>query len=817
MNKNVDWNSLAAPLDVRNVYAPQHFIKKWLTYHLSTNGIIFHCELADGEPIDYHVNVIHRDVIRFRMNPFGLETSPSDMLIQTDFPPCPFEIRESEELVTLVTDRMRVEFPRTWQITAYDHPDSKKGNIFFSERTDDRAYGPGFEVPPSGFEESGKDGRLSVHESIAVRPGESFYGLGEKFTSMDKWNQEIPLWAVDSGNVSSYRSYKNIPFLMSSNGYGLFVHSSYPMVFRMGSESTITYSIHINHTQLDMFLIYGPEYRDILKRYSQLTGFAPMPPKWSFGFWISRAGFRSRSEVEGIISEIRRRGFPCDVLHLDPWWMGEGPWCSYEWDRENFPNPKEMMAGLRAQGVRTSLWINPYMPLGSSLYDEAKKRGYLIKKHNGEISPVMEAFSGEDLGAVDFTNPAAVEWWQSKLEPLLDMGVAVFKTDFGEQAPVDAVYHDGRSGLEMHNIYPLLYNRTAFELSKKKFGRGLVWGRSAYAGSQRYPVQWGGDSYSTLDQLSCQVRAMLGYGLSGVPFCSHDIGGFDYSPHFFDETYVVDFKESYDQSMQDKYPKDGEVYIRWLQVGVFSSHIRAHGKQPREPWTYGEQVEVIARKFLKLRYQLLPYIYNQAQVSCQTGLPMVRPMLLDFQDDTTTQRLDLQYMFGENFLVAPVFTSDSRVQVYLPKGKWVEYWTKETITGPTWLSLTAPLDILPLWVRAGAIIPYGPDQDYVDQKLLDPLTVEIYAPSEKGEISIVDENEDRIEINYQRNGSSLFVAGTKTSGKVVIKLLGVTCSVARNAENELIELTQLVKGCAVTLDGSPGFSVLFECEPNKNE
>lgn len=810
MKKTIDWNSIAAPLDIRNVYAPRNFIRKWKTFNRTETGVHFFCELANGDSIEYFVDVIQDDIIRLRMNPSGLNTGSSDMLVQMTTPPSMFELFESEGLLTLVTARIRVEFPRTWQITAFDDPQPGFGQVFFSQRTDDRAYGPGYEVAPSGFD-IGDDGKISIRESVSVIPGESFYGLGEKFTSLDRWNQEIPLWAVDSGNVSSYRSYKNIPFLMSSAGYGLFVHSSYPMLFRMGSESSITYSVHIDDSQLDLFLIFGPTLKQILQSYCSFTGFAPIPPKWSFGFWISRAGYRSRTQIETVIQEMRQRGFPCDVVHLDPWWMGNGPWCTYQWDEIKFPNPREMMAGLRTQGVRTCLWIHPYVPNGTAIYEEGKKLGFLVRNAEGSVSSVMEAFSGEELGTVDFTNPDACQWWQSKLELLLDMGAAVFKTDFGEQAPIDAVYADGRSGIEMHNIYPLLYNRTAFELTQKKFGRGLVWGRSAYAGSQRYPVQWGGDSYSSLDQLSCQLRALLGYGLSGVPFCSHDVGGFDYSPHFFDDTFEVDFKETYDETVKDSYPKDAEVYVRWMQVGVFSSHVRAHGKQDREPWAFGEEAEEICKRFLNLRYRLLPYIYTQAVLSTQTGLPMVRPMVLEFQDDPTTQRLDLQYMFGDSLLVAPVLTQNNVVTAYLPEGNWIDYWTKEVVSGGKWVKVQAPLEKLPLFVRGGAILPFGPEMEFVNQKGLDPLTIEIYDPKDIGKMEILDEDEPSIPVSYQMELDSIKVNVGKTAGTLEIILYGLVSKKAWSI-NRSLKVDAIIGGCKVSLDGRAGSQIVFELE-----
>jgi alpha-D-xyloside xylohydrolase len=817
VNKPIDWTAITAPLDVRRIYSPRQTIRRWSGWRRAPSGLSFDCELDDGSRVECRVDVVQPQVVRLRWNLDGVKERPSDMLVPGSLPGAAFEANETDEAVILSTACIRLEFPRRWQVCVYDDPRPGQGARFFSERTDDRAYGPGFEVAPSGYDAAG-DGGLSARMTVAVRPGESFYGLGEKFTSLDKWGQEHILWASDSGNVSSYRSYKNIPLLLSSQGYGLFVHASHPMVFRMGSESNITYSIHLADSQFDAFLIHGPQFKRILELYTELTGRAPMPPKWSFGFWISRAGYRSREQAEAVVLEMRSRGFPCDVLSIDPWWQGKGPWCTYEWDQSAFPNPQEMIAGMRRQGVRTCLWITPYLPQDTPIYTEAVDKGYLILAPDGSPAPVLEAFSGGKLGAVDFTNKAACAWWREKLASLMAMGVSVFKTDFSEQAPVDAVYADGRSGLEMHNLYPLLYNRTAFELSRERNGRGLVWGRSAYAGSQRYPVQWGGDSYSTLDQLSSQLRGLLGYGLSGVPFCSHDVGGFDFSPHFFDETREVDFEEYNDPALASKYPKDPLVYIRWLQVGVFSSHVRAHGKQAREPWTYGAEAEAIAHRYLDLRYRLLPYLYTQAAICARSGLPMVRPMILDFQDDPSTWRLDTQYMFGESFLVAPALSPDHRVQVYLPKGKWVDFWTKEVLTGGRWLNLQAPPDTLPLWVRAGTILPMGPAQDYVDQKPLDPLTLELYAPTRRGELIIEDEDRPSIPVSYVRRGRKLAVSVGAAPGTVEIILYGSQAASA-TLRGSPLRLEPLKSGAGtqatgskVRLDGSGGFELAFELE-----
>lgn len=823
MQSPINWRAIAAPLDVASFPTAENHLRRWTRYALTPTGVLFTCETAAGGSAIYRVDLIEPDVVRVRMarpdDAERLAGRRSEMLIRADWPAIPFERRQDEDRVILTTARLRLEFQRfPWQMRAYENADgqiaeparparpgrqareigphaetgqnAERGRDvpFFAERVDDRAYGPGYEVLPVGFE-PGIGGREAVRETVAVAPGEAFYGFGEKFTSLNKWGQELISWAVDCGNVTSGRSYKNVPFFISSAGYGLFIHSSHPIVYRMGSESAITYSFHVAEPCLDYFLIYGPEYAHILRRYAELTGFAPMPPKWSFGFWLSRAGYRAQAEVEEIAREVRARDFPCDVISLDPWWMGDAPWSTYRWDRRAFPDPEGMIRTLRGLGIRTCLWIHPYVPAGTDLYAEGQAKGYFVHRrppHNDEISPVQEAFSGAELAAIDFTNPDATAWFQAKLDALLDMGVAVFKSDFGEQAPVDARFADGRDGVELHNLYPLLYNRAVFETTERRFGRGLTWARSGYAGSQRYPVHWGGDSYSSLDQMAGQLRGLLSFGMAGVPFCSHDIGGFDYAPGYFDHTSVESFLETFKQTERDEYPKDPVVYVRWLQFGAFSSHMRAHGKQPHEPWTYGPQAEAIARQYLKLRYRLLPYIYSQAVRSAREGLPLARPMALAFQDDPTTRGLDLQYMFGDEILVAPIFRPDGRCQVYLPAGEWVDFWTHEVVRGPVWLNRTVPLDILPLWVRGGAILPWGPEQDFVDQKPLDPLTIELYAPGAAGRCIVYDKDRPEITVEYRRpqeaaptGDADLIVAISPTPGAVELICRGAGLRSAR--------------------------------------
>ncbi len=784
MREPVRWDQFVRALDYTTTHQTSHSILRWVDWEQVESGIVFQCETALGATVNLRLDVIAPEILRVRMNPDPIREAHSDILVQKAFNPVRFSLTDNENELELQTDKLRVVLPRhPWGMQVYDRYAGGDAEPFFKQQNEDRAYGQGFEVPPIGFT-ANEQGQIEVNETVAVSPGEAFYGFGERFSSFNKWGQELEFWAVDSGNVSSRRAYKNIPFFLSSAGYGLFVHSSFPMVFRMGSESNVSYSFHILDQQLDYFLILGPDFKHILRQYAGLTGHAPMPPKWSFGFWISRCMYMNCGETDSVVTGMRQRGFPCDVISYDPYWMGEGPWCTYEWDRTVFPDPEDMMRRYREQGVRTCLWLTSYLPEGTPIYEEAVHGGYVVKCPDGDPAPVLEAFSGTNLAAVDFTNPDAKTWWQSKLRRLLDMGAAVFKTDFAEQAPIDAVYSDGRSGLEMHNLYPLLYNQAAFELTREYFGRGLVWGRSAYAGSQRYPVQWGGDSYSHFNQISGQLQGLLGYGMSGVPFCSHDIGGFDYVPRAFDA------------EEQENYPKDAEVYIRWLQFGAFSSHMRAHGKQPREPWEYGEEAERIAMKFLRLRYRLLPYIYSQAVLSTHTGLPMVRPLVLEFQSDPNTRSLDLEYLFGTDFLAAPILTRSHTREVYLPEGTWYDYWTKQPIAGGKWINVHAPLDTLPLWVRQGALIPMGPVMNYVGEKPCDPLRIECYGAVDGARVTIHDEDRPSIEVTSNRSGNKLDISLTPWNSSVEFALFG-----------EKIISAQ-VNGSPVPIDQDNGLTIL---------
>jgi alpha-D-xyloside xylohydrolase len=543
------------------------------------------------------------------------------------------------------------------------------------------------------------------------------FGLGEHFGALNRRGQAFASWTVDAFGVRSDRAYKNVPLLLSSRGYAVFFDMTAPLYYDLGQASVAAWQATARADHLRAYLIVGNGIADLIHGYHQLTGPPAVPPDWSFGFWISRWGYRNRDEVMAVARRMREERVPCDVIHIDPYWMRhhEGHHGDLEWDESAFPDPKGMIEELGSMGFKVSLWASPYVPLDSNMAKESSRRGFLLKS-DGNPSPsgggqggglaLVHGFA-KPSAAVDFTNPEAVSWFKSKIRKLLEMGVAVIKTDFAEDLPGDAIAHDGTSAEELHNLYPLLYQQAVFEATQEVHDYGLIWGRSGYAGSQRYPVHWGGDPASTFNDMAASLRGALSWILSGAAFASFDIGGFFSIPTLTD-------------------PPSPELYIRWAQMGLLFSHARAHGHTaPREPWEYGDEALKIFRRYAELRYRLLPYLYSAARKAAD-GIPLVRPLVYDYPEDPATFHVDDEYFLGPDLLVAPMFQPRGRRDIYLPAGAWYDYWTDRRFDGARWISYKAELATLPLFARAGAIIPMGPALQFANERAWDPLDFEIY-------------------------------------------------------------------------------------------
>ncbi|MFJ8826648.1 alpha-xylosidase [Streptomyces sp. NPDC102467] len=564
------------------------------------------------------------------------------------------------------------------------------------------------------------DGAHHMAGQLTLGVGEQVYGLGERFTPFVKNGQVVDMWQADGG-TSSDQAYKNVPFslhLSPTGAYGVFVNHPGRVGYEIGSEAVGQMQFSVEDQALEYYVIAGPTPKDVLRRYTALTGRPALPPAWSFGLWLTTSFTTQYDEetVTSFVDGMAERDIPLSVFHFDCFWMREYQWSDFTWDPDVFPDPVGMLARLKERGLRISLWINPYIAQKSALFDEAAANGYLVKKADGDIWQWDLWQAG--MGLVDFTNPDASAWFQGKLKVLLDQGVDCFKTDFGERIPTDVVWHDGSDPERMHNYYTHLYNQVVFELLEKEraIGEAVLFARSATAGGQQFPVHWGGDCWSSFGAMAESLRGGLSLSLSGFGFWSHDIGGFEGTP-------------------------DPAVFKRWLAFGLLSSHSRLHGSSSyRVPWEFGEEAVDVARKFTKLKHRLMPYLYGVAAEAHAAGVPLMRPMLLEFPGDPTARTLDRQYMLGPDLLVAPVFAADGDVEFYLPEGTWTHLLTGERVTGPAWRRETHGYDSLPLYVRPGAVLPYGADEQRPDGDWIDGLTLLVAPDAHDVTVTVPDQH-----------------------------------------------------------------------------
>ena len=573
---------------------------------------------------------------------------------------------------------------------------------------------------------------------FSLAPGEKIFGCGESFMGFDKRGQKVVLWTDDSNGTQNREMYKPIPFFMSSRGYGMFMHTSAPITCDFGHYFSSVNSMMLGDDELDLFVFLGSP-KEILDAYTTLTGKSPMPPLWSFGLWMSRCTYFSEKQTREVAARLRENRIPCDVIHLDTGWF-ETDWrCDYQFSKSRFTDPQKMIADLKNDGFRISLWQLPYFVPKNTLFNELVEKGLVVRDPKGNLTY-------EDA-VLDFSNPAAVEWYQGKLANLLKMGVGAIKVDFGEAAPDNGLYASGRTGFYEHNLYPLRYNKAVAEVTKKVTGENIIWARSAWAGSQRYPLHWGGDSESTDGGMAAEIRGGLSFGLCGFSFWSHDVGGF--------------ISRASD-----------DLYLRWLAFGVLTSHTRCHGTSPKEPWEYGQAVMDQFRTIVELKYRLMPYVYAQAEDSSERGLPMLRALFVEFPDDPGSWQMDDEYLFGSGVLVAPLLEEKSRARdVYLPPGNWIDYQTGKSYTGG-WHRIEAGKIPVVMLVREGTVLAHiGLAQSTLkmDWSNLDLVVFAKDSQEAKGLVCLPSDNK-LVEITLVKKDGAFRVAKDPLAGKVTFKV-----------------------------------------------
>lgn len=608
---------------------------------------------------------------------------------------------------------------------------------------------------------------------LSLSVGECVYGLGERFTPFVKNGQVVDIWNEDGG-TSSQIGYKNVPFYLTNRGYGVFVDHTGPVSFEVASEKVEYVGFSVPGEELRYQLFYGETMGEVLSAYTAVTGRPALPPAWSFGLWLSTSFTTDYDETttSRFIDGMEQRALPVSVFHFDCFWMKELQWCDFEWDERVFPDVTEMLARYHARGLKICVWINPYISQGTATFREGLENGYFLRRADGKGIKQLDNWQ-PGMALVDFTHPEAAAWYAGKLRGLLRMGVDCFKTDFGERIPVDVIYHNGANPVAMHNYYTQLYNQCVFDLLRQERGEGeaVVFARSATAGGQQFPVHWGGDNSATYPSMAESLRGGLSFMLSGFSFWSHDIGGFE-------RTATPD------------------LYKRWVQFGMLSTHSRLHGSQSyRVPWNFDEEACDVLRAFTSLKYRLMPYLYGAAVTAHQTGMPVMRPMVMEFGSDPAVDYLDRQYMLGGSLLVAPIFNEQGISEYYLPQGVWTHLLSGETRQGGAWYREHYGYDSLPLFVRQNTLLPMGARADRPDYDYAEGVTLHLYHLEDNGAAACV--------IPDLQGNPMLTATARRNGSRIILELSHPVAAICLALHVGLDHVRDIQGGSLITRDTTP--------------
>ena len=622
--------------------------------------------------LKFKIDFVTPRTVRIRMLTTPVEPKPaaSIMLAKEPGRDGSWKVIETNDKIIYSSDYGTIQINKNpWRIVLKD----KAGRILSQTAALSDADSTQVKYTPFCFVKRGSDNARRINPVFTLTADEMIFGCGESATGLNKAGQKVNLFVTDPQGPETDQMYKPIPFFMSNRGYGMFMHTSAPVTCDFGATYIGLNKMFMGDENLDLFVFFG-EPKDILDEYTDLVGKPGMPPLWSFGTWMSRITYFSEKEGYDVAANIRKNKYPCDVIHFDTGWFDVDWQCDYKFSENRFQNPQQMLKDLRSQGFHVCLWQLPYFTPKNRYFSELIEKDMYVKNGNGELPY-------EDV-VLDFSNPETVKWYQDKLAGLLNIGVSAIKVDFGEAAPLNGIYASGKSGWYEHNLYPVRYDMAVSEITKKLHNENIMWARAAWAGSQRYPLHWGGDAATTNTGLLGTLRAGLSFGLSGFSFWSHDMGGFVKST-----------------------PED--LYCRWIPFGFLTSHTRAHGAPPTEPWLYdSKRVQDVFRKSAEMKYRLMPYVYAQAKECTEKGLPVLRALFVEFPDDPGAWKVDDEYLFGSQILVAPLLESGMTGRtVYLPEGKWIDYQTEKVYEGG-WHRIEAGSLPIIMLVRDGSVLPH---------------------------------------------------------------------------------------------------------------
>ena len=711
-----------------------------------SNGVVFTC--SDGSQV--RISVLAPDLVRVRASyrkPLP-QRDHSWAIDKTDWVNPDWKMNETTDGFVITTSEVQISVRRSPLLVEFRS--ASNGKVVNAD------------ARPMMFDP--KSSTVAAAKKLGFE--EHFYGLGEKAARLDKRRLHFTMWNSDTPGYQEGTDpiYQTIPFYVGwQNGeaYGIFFDNSYRTHFDLGQSSQEYIAFSADGGEMNYYFFWGPSIRKVLGRYAELTGHMQLPPMWALGNQQSRWSYYPQSVAEELVRQYRAHDLPLDVLYLDIHYMNG--YRLFTWDTNRYPNPKAFTDKLKQQGVKVVTIVDPgvkYQPTEAGadtgtrtpnpelapqdksyyVFNQGLAKNYFLKRKSGELY-IGKVWPGESV-FTDYTIEAARRWWGDLHRAYTDNGVAGIWNDMNE--PSDFVDQTGKSQMDVVNFDEGEYSTHA--KNRNVFGSLMAWAtreglerlqpdkrpyiitRAGYAGYQRYSTMWTGDNTATWEAMALSIPMFATLGMSGVPFIGTDVGGFIGR-------------------------SNGELLTRWYQIGFLTPMCRNHmqiDSYDHEPWRFGKYYEDIIRKYLKLRYRLLPFLYTTLEEASRSGVPLFRPLLLNYQQDNNTLNIDDEFMIGSDLLVAPILRKDltSRM-VYLPQGTWIDYWTGKRITGGVMIRVEAPLEIVPMFVRAGAIIPMGPEMNYVGEKPVDPVSFVIY-PDEKGQASTSLYEDDGVSPAYKR-------------------------------------------------------------------
>lgn len=662
---------------------------------------------------------------------------------------------ETERLKIRVGDHLAVDFYRkdeTPLMQTYRQGRTFSGEV--SEQIREILEAEGHDTSNMGAR------NYKVQMVAGIDPGDDFYGLGDKTGFLNKKNYEYENWNSDipQAHNEDFRAlYKSVPFLIckkKSAVYGIFFDNTFHSYINLGKENPQYFYYGADDGNLDYYFLGGDTLVELVSEYTYLTGTTPLPQRWTLGYQQSRWGYECAEDIRDVAKKYRELDIPCDAIHFDIDYM-DG-YRVFTWNEKDYGKPGALFDELKQQGYKSVTIIDPGTKVDDQYFmcEEGTRNGYFATDTEGHIY-VNEVWPGE-ANYPDFGRKEVRDWWGLHHKFLVDIGADGIWNDMNEPAsfkgelPRNVVFHDGdrvTNHAEIHNVYGHYMGKATFEGLKKISGkRPFVITRACYAGTQKYSTVWTGDNQSLWSHLQMMVPQMCNLGMSGFAFAGTDIGGFG----------------------ADTTP---ELLTRWVQAACFSPLFRNHsskGSKRQEPWLYGEEVVEIYRRYVKLRYRFLPYLYDLFYKGEKTGLPVMRPLVLHYENDPETYNLNGEFLVGENLLVAPVLEQGAtKKMVYLPEGVWYDYWSGEKIPGQQYIIREAPIDLCPIYVREGSLIPMYEEMSYVGEKPYDTL----YLLSTPGEALYEHFQDNGEDYAYRQGVYNLYSFAKSEDGTLTTKLL----------------------------------------------